>query len=405
MRLSIALRNLLRHKLRSLLSLSMIAGGVAAIIIFRGYSHNTVEFIKELAADNQYGHLQIARKSQFEPHGESRSEKMLQNTNELKAAIEKVPGVIKTSGRISSYGLVSNGDNTVSTMLVGYDPTVEIMSDRIFHIDEGETLQSATGNEILVGIGLRKQLNVNPGDTLSVLAHTVDGVINAYDLTVKGIFQTGTTDVDNQVLFLPLKTMQTLLDTDTLDIITIRTTDLNTVDALKAPILAEVRKIDNSVVVKTWRDLADLFRRIEEFFSIQNALVQTILISLMLLGIMNTVSMTVFERTGEIGTVRSLGESRSTILKQFLFEGALLGVIGVVAGYISAIIMIIIINAINIPIALPGASTDVIVEIDFVPSAFVLAAILGLGTTIIATYLPSARAAKMQIVEALRKNI
>lgn len=405
MRLSIALRNLLRHKLRSLLSLSMIAGGVAAIIIFRGYSHNTIEFIKELSADNQYGHLQIARRSQFEPHGESRSDKMLQNADQLKAAIEKVPGVVKTSGRISSYGLVSNGDNTVSAMLVGYDPTVEIMSDRIFHITEGETLQSATGNEILVGIGLRKQLNVNPGDTLSVVAHTVDGIINAYDLTVKGIFLTGTTDVDNQVLFLPLKTMQTLLDTDRLDIITVRTTDLNTVEKLKDPVLAASVNIDKDLVVKTWRDLADLFRRIEEFYSIQNALVQTILISLMLLGIMNTVSMTVFERTGEIGTVRSLGESQTTILKQFLLEGSLLGIIGVVVGYISAVIMIIVINAARIPVALPGASTDVMVEIDFVPSAFLLAAVLGLGTTIIATYLPSARAAKMQIVEALRKNI
>ena len=76
MRLKLAIRNITRHRLRSLLSIGMIAGAVISMIIFRGFSDYSLEALKHIAAENQYGHMQIAYNKYWSPGKESRKEKM-----------------------------------------------------------------------------------------------------------------------------------------------------------------------------------------------------------------------------------------------------------------------------------------------------------------------------------------
>ena len=125
----------------------------------------------------------------------------------------------------------------------------------------------------------------------------------------------------------------------------------------------------------------------------------------MFLGILNTISMTVIERTGEIGTLRSMGESRSDIISQFVLESIFIGILGFIVGLVLSIIFINLIAAAHIMTEMPGASIPFRIQINFLLDSVIYSGCLAMVTTIVATLIPAVRAAKMDIVDALRKNI
>ena len=104
MRLKLAFRNISRHSLRSLLSISMIASAVTAVILFQGFSENSLYAIKTIAAENQYGNMQIAKLSHWSPEKENKSERMF-SLVELEELESKFPAIEKISGRASFFGL------------------------------------------------------------------------------------------------------------------------------------------------------------------------------------------------------------------------------------------------------------------------------------------------------------
>lgn len=404
MRFKLALRNISRHRLRSMLSIGMIAGAVVSMIVFRGFSNYSLEALKRIAAENQYGHMQMAYEKYWSPGKESRKEKMfeLATLNNLK---NTHPYLEKISGRLSFFGLVSNGDLSVGAKIIGVDTENEPTFSKSMRILSGNFVSSKDAKEVMIGSLLSKQLNVHPGDYVTVLTNTVDGVMNAMDLTVSGIYTAGIDEIDGQVIYMPLMTTQSILDTTNVDLAVFKFNKLEDAEKHEEELSKSVKSINPQYKVRTWRDLAVLFRQVDKFYGVQNTIVEGILLALMFLGILNTVSMTVVERTGEIGTLRSLGESRKDIVKQFLLESFVISIIGVIVGLFSSLILIQIIHAAHIMTEMPGASIPFQIRINFLFSAVFFSSLLAIVTAIIATYIPAMRASKMDIVEALRKNI
>jgi putative ABC transport system permease protein len=404
MRLKLAVRNITRHRLRSLLSVGMIAGAVISMIIFRGFSDYSLEALKRIAAENQYGHMQIAFNKYWSPGKESRKEKMF-DLNTLNPLKEQFSSIEKISGRLSFFGLVSNGDLSVGAKIIGVDTINEPTFSKSMRILSGQFVSGHDAREVMVGSLLSKQLNVKPGDSITVLTNTVDGIMNAMDLTVSGIYSAGIDEIDGQVIYLPLNTTQLILDTPNVDLAVIKFNQLSESEANASKINIASEKLNPDFKARTWRELAVLFRQVDKFYGVQNTIIECILLALMFLGILNTVSMTVVERTGEIGTLRSMGESRKDIIKQFVIESFLIGVIGVILGIIASIFIIQLIHAAGIMTEMPGASIPFQIRINFLYSAVIFSSLLAIVTAVIATLIPAIRASKMDIVEALRKNI
>lgn len=404
MRFKIALRSIIRHRLRSLLSISMIAGGVSAIILFHGLSDFMLSAIKYIASENQYGNMQIAKEKFWNPGKESRKLRMF-NLNELDQMRRLHPDIIRIGGRLSFFGLVSNGDLSVGGKVIGIDYTNEPNFTKSMKITSGNFFGESNAKEAVVGQLLAKQLNVKPGDNITVLTNTVDGVMNAMDLNVSGIFSAGIDEIDSQVIYIPLALTQMILDTPEVDIAVLKFSSLSKAEASTKKINQELQKENNSLRARSWRELAVLFRQVDKFYLVQNRMIEGILLALMFLGILNAVSMTVVERTGEIGTLRSFGESRNDIIFQFILESLILTFFGVVLGTISSWIFVQIIHASKIVTEMPGASVPFTLNINFLFSSVLYASFLAFTTTVVATYLPAKRAAHMNIVDALRKNI
>lgn len=404
MRFTLALRNIIRHRLRSALSVFMIAGAVLAIIIFRGFSDYSLTALKKIAAENQFGHMQIAKDKYWAPGKESRSERMFL-LNEIAEVKNKYTDIDSISGRLSFYGLVSNGDLSVGAKMIGVDITGEPQFATTMRMISGVFFTGPNVNEAIVGRLLAKQLSLKEGDNITVLTNTIDGVMNAMDLTVTGIFSAGIDEIDAQFIYLPLSVTQSILDTEYVDIAVIKLKDVNLTNKNFPKIESDLKDKNTGLIAKTWRELAVLFRQVETYYGVQNSMVEGILLILMFLGILNTVSMTVVERTGEIGTLRSMGEKRSDIVKQFVLESFLLSIVGIIVGVLFSFLMISIIHGANIMTEMPGASTPFQIRIHFLASSVIYAGILSMTTALIATAVPAYRAARLDIVDALRKNI
>lgn len=404
MRIKIAIRNITRHRLRSLLSVCMISGAIVAMILFRGFSDYSMQALKRVAAENQYGHMQIALEKYWYPGKENRKERMF-NITDLNLLKERHSEIDKISGRLSFFGLVSNGDLSVGAKLIGVDIVNEPNFQKSMRILNGKFITQNDAKEILIGSLLAKQMNVLPGDSITVLTNTVDGIMNAMDLTVAGIYTAGIDEIDSQVAYLPLSINQTILDTQNVDIAVVHFKQLDFAIKNQPKINQTAKAVNPNFIARHWKDLAVLFRQVEKFYGVQNKLIEGILLALMFLGVLNTVSMTVVERTGEIGTLRALGESQKDIIKQFVLESLMISVIGIIGGIIGSLIIINIIEASHIMTEMPGASIPFQIKINFLFSAVLYACFLSTTTTIIATYIPALRASKMDVVEALRKNI
>lgn len=404
MRIKLALRNITRHRLRSLLSLTMIAGAVAAVIIFQGFSAYSVNSLKKIAAENQYGNMQIAADKYWNPGKEPRAQRLFA-LSDLNAIKDKFPAIESLSGRLSFFGLVSNGDLSVGGKMIGVDPIGEPQFYKSMKITGGSFFKNNGTKEAMVGKLLAKQMNVKAGDDITVLTNTIDGVMNAMDLKIAGLFSAGIDEIDSQVIYLPLTVTQEVLDTKLVDIGVVKFKKLEFAEENLAGINNELKNTKPYLFAKSWRQLAILFRQVDKFYSVQNRLIEAILLALMFLGILNTVSMTVVERTGEIGTLRSLGESRKDIVMQFVLESVFLSIIGIACGISLAAGLVELIDRVKIMTEMPGASTPFQIQVFFLTSSIIYASVLAASTTVIATVIPALRASRLDIVEALRKNI
>lgn len=405
MRFKIALRNILRNKHRTILNLIMIAGGFSAIVLFQGFASQLIVDLRHAAINNQYGHLQVAKKNFWEQKAtEGAKDRAIDNPSEVIEKLKKIPGVEYASGRISFYGLLSSGDQTISAQFIGVDPLVEKRMVKGLKIIDGKGFSEVDlkTNPVIGGKGIVRMINGKVGQDLTILTNTFDGVVNAIDVNLAGTFLTQMVEIDDTTVFLPLELAQKLLDTQSVERVVVLIDEDDKLNHIRDEV---AKSVDESLLTKIWTELAYLLQQVEDFYSVQNMVIEIIILLLVLLSISNTVGMSIFERTGEIGTLRAMGDKSSEIIKNFCLEGFILGVMGSFLGVILAVLLSMFINYLAIPITIPGATVPLPVIIDYIPRAYALSGLLLVITTMAATYVPASKISKMNIVEALRHNI
>lgn len=155
----------------------------------------------------------------------------------------------------------------------------------------------------------------------------------------------------------------------------------------------------------TWRTLNSFYENTVALYERQFGFLQLIILVLVLLGVANSVNMSAFERVGEFGTMMALGNRRGDIRRLVIVENVLLGMIGgglgVALGGVSALVL----SAIGIEMPPPpNANLGYTAHIRLVPSVLASSFSVGLVATVLASLLPAWRVARIQPVDALRRN-
>lgn len=402
--ISLAFRNIIRQKQRSLISLGAIIFGVCSLILASGFIEWIFIDFRETSIRSQLGHLQITRPGYQEEGKANPYHFLLPDTQpELKltsSSLEKIKVIVP---RLSFSGLISSGESTLSFIGEGVDPNEQNFFGDALQLTTGNYLSGNNTFQIIMGEGLSRNLGVETGDNVTLLVNTASGGINAIEVTISGLFTTVTKSYDDNAIRIPIETAQKLIrvtGAHSWIVLLNHTEDTNQVLSLLHDQLPQ-----SKFEITPWYQLADFYNKTTVLLSKQVLAIKIIIAIIILLSISNTMSISVIERTGEIGTAMALGIKQTKILYMFLTEGILLGCIGGILGVMIGYLLANIISSVGIPMPPPpGMARGYIGEI-LVTQSMVLEAIsLAIGTTLIASVYPAWKASKLQIVDALRHN-
>lgn len=399
--LKLAARNLLRHRRRSLFALGTVGGGVVAFLLAGGFIQWIFIDMRESTIHSQLGHIQLVRPD-FLSGGQADPYRYLIDDTPIDATTAaNMPAIQTLAPRLTFGGLLSKGDATVSFIGEGIDPALEAPISRAITVRQGKDLTDSPANSVLLGEGLAASIGAAPGDTVVLLGTTATGGVNAVECQVAGIFTTITKAYDDVVLRAPIGVARSLMRVDGATSWVILLDDTARTDATVTQLRAALPASQFDVV--PWSDLADFYNKTVELFTRQVGVVRLLIALIVVLSISNTLTMSVLERTSEIGTAMAIGVKRRGILQQFISEGLLIGVVGGVGGIALGLLLGQLISAIGIPMPPPpGMAHGFTGQIAITPALAFDALVLAIGTTLLASVFPAWKASRMIIVDALR---
>ena len=385
------------------MALVSVGAGVVALILAGGFIDWIYWSMRETTIGSRLGHIQVVRSGYFKQGTANPFDYLLPARSPHNDAIAKLPNVRSVAPRLTVSGLISHGDQTASFLGEGIDAALEAPFERFVTITSGRGLATDDPEAIIVGEGLASNLGLKIGDTVVLIANRRSGGINAIEVRIRGTFATATKAYDDSALRMPISAARRLLDAGGAHAWVVILDDTERTDAVAAKVASLVagQRLD----VVPWHQLADFYNKTVELFSKQVGVMRFIIVVIVVLSISNTFMRNILERTAEIGTMMALGARRVTILRRFLLEGAVLGVLGGVAGALVAIALAHIISSIGIPMpAPPGMSHGFVGAIRVEPRLIAEALVLATITTLVACVYPSWKASRLSIVDALRHN-
>lgn len=401
--LKIAFRNIFRNKVRSYITLGAIAFGCISLILTGGFINDTFIKLRESLIHSQFGHIQIYKEGYFEKGSSKPFDYLIENYRDLEKHIRDIPHVKNIANRLQFSGLLSNGENTISFLGQGVDPEGEKELSTWIKIEYGEMISTNDAYGAILGRGLAASLDAKVGDFLTILTNTRDGAINAIDIEVKGIFYSFAKEYDDRVLKLPLDTAQKLLYFNAVQAMVVLLDETESTDAVKMALANMFEENRFSLEVKTWADLADYYNKLVELYKRQFGVLKFIISIVVVLSIINTMSMSIFERTREIGTIMAMGTKKNEVLSMFMLEGLVLGWLGGSLGVVLGIVSAKIISYIGIPMPpAPGSTVGYVASIGIFPGVIIFAFLFSVVTALAGSFYPSFKASRLNISEALR---
>jgi putative ABC transport system permease protein len=402
MEIKLARRNLVRERKRTLISLAAIVVGVVGYVLAAGFIDWIFWAIRESAIDNGLGHVQVSAKG-FRDAGQADPRAFeIPLDGPQRAAIARLPGVVAVAPRLQASGLASHGDVTVPFVAEGVDPVIDSKISKDLAV-EGDPLDAAAPNGVLLGRGLAAALNVSRGGDVAFLTSTQHGGMSGVEGTVRGVFSTGVKAYDDVAVRMPLPLAQQLARTTRVHLWVIGLDDTARTDETARAVAAIAGSA--GMEVRTWLQLSDFYRKTVRLMSRQMTVVAVLIAMILVLGIANLLTMSTLERTGEIGTMLAIGTTRGGVLRIHFAEGLLLGAVGAIVGVAIGIALALVISWIGIPMPPPpGREAGYRAEIIVSASALVDALVLALASAAIGAAYPAWKASRMPIVDALRFN-
>jgi putative ABC transport system permease protein len=401
--LSLAWRNLVRQKRRTVLMGAVVAFGFAAFALAGGFIAQSFEGLKE-GTIQTVGQLQAVDRRAVTATEEKTLEFGLHDASRARAIVLRDPAVASVLPRIDFVGLATSGAKSVPYLGVGVDPEPEAAATGARElVVSGSYLTGDGGDGVLLGTGLASALNVKVGDSLTLMATTPDGTLNAVDAVVRGLTDVRIKELNDRYLACGVSLSWRLLQSpETVSKLVIFLKPRSDEGKAAARLDRALNAAGYPVAIRHWRELAVFYGQVKLLYIGIFGFVGAVLAVIVILSAAIVMTMAVTERTREIGTLRALGTRPSGILGMFLAEGAALAAVGCAAGMVLALAIRAVLNASGIILPPPpGATHGMPINVQFYPLAYAAGLVAMLATMAIASYFPARRASRLSIVDAL----
>ncbi len=403
--LKIALLNIFRNSRRSIITFLAMAVGSATLICLGGFMEYSFQGLRETTIRTQLGHFQVYRKGYIENSLRDPYKYLIKDYSSITKDLAKIYDVDAITQRLSFAGLIAKDNLTFSALFIGVNPKLEGNFTAFESIVDGRQLNDKDKYGAVLGSELAKALNLKIGSSLTVLTNTVDGMINAIDVEVVGVSQSGSKDYDKVFVKIPIDLMQRVLNTSGVEKLLILLNDTDNIIKAEKHLkeILSTKENKEKYEYATWLDLAEYYQGVKNIYTGFFDFVQVTIFIVVFFGIYNTLSMSIFERTKEIGTLRAIGFFKFDIIKMFILEALVLGVIGSILGILLSCLIAYGLNLSGgIYIAPPpGQTTGYVAEILLVPAIIIKAAVMVIVISLLSAIYPSVNGVKKSIVDAL----
>jgi len=329
----IAWRNLWRRKRRTLITGISIGFGVMLAVTFTGTGDYGYTNMINTSAIMGLGHVTI------EPHGYNQTpslDKRLRKTGQIRERVLAMPGVNDAIVRIMGQAMFASASKTIGGVFMGIDPAQESPEQNLLirSLVQGELFSGKDSRGVVVGSKMAEKLNLRIGKKLVYTTTDVSGEIVSEIARVTGIFKTGVNEVDGGMVLLPINSMRATLHYDAQDatLLAVIINDQRHAERMRDKIsLAEG---DPQIEVLSWQQTQAELAGIITMDRSGNYISQFLIGLLIAAGILNTLLMSVLERTREFGVMMAVGMSPRTLFMLVVVESLWLAIIGIVIGII-----------------------------------------------------------------------
>ena len=398
---SVALRFLREGRFQSLLIIVGVAAGVAVVAyisaLVSGLQTNTLN--KTLGAQ---AHIVISPPDERvapawpvapgERHAsetQARAQRLctIANWPAVDAAMSRRAGISAVSPMTSGAALARRGEATRAIALTGVDLA---RYDRIVNLREKLVAGSFRigPGEAIVGKTLAEDLGVRVGDRITLSTDS-----RSDSVRINGLVDLGIKDLNRRVVIVPQRSAQSLLDlTGGATQIDLRVNDVWAAQTLAASLAREL-----PCKVESWQDANTQLVTALNAQSISTTLIRSVVMVVVVLGIASVLVVSVVQKQREIGILRAMGAQRAQILRVFLIQGGMVGLLGSVLGTGIAMGMIKVFTTF-----VRGADGLPLFSITLPPETALQTMAMALAAGLLAAVAPARRAARMDPAQAIR---
>lgn len=330
---SMAWRNLWRRKRRTLITAISIGFGVMLAVTFTGSGDYWYTNMINAGATMGLGHITI------EPNGYNQTpslDKRLLNARQIRNHVLTMPGVSNAIVRIMGQAMFASARKTIGGMFLAVDPAQESPDQNLLlsSMIQGQLFPGADGRGIVVGKKMAEKLNLRIGKKLVYTTTDINGEIVSEIARVTGIFETGVGEVDGALVLLPINSVRAILHYDDEDatLVAVTVYDQRYSERIRDKIAAAVGNPLREVL--TWKQTQTELAGIITMDKSGNYISQVLIGLLIAAGILNTLLMSVLERTREFGVMMAIGMSPGSLFKLVIVESFWLALIGLAVGII-----------------------------------------------------------------------
>lgn len=327
----IALRNILRNKKRSLITLSAVSFGLGALIFLRsfmfGAQHQMVENITtSLTSDAQI--VPKALENIYNTNG------YIEDPESIRKILYDDPRILNFAERVIAGGIVSSATNSIATFIVGFDPVQEVAIQSRRDVTQGRLLTRDDEHGAAIGEKMRQMMGVDIGDKIIVTAQDYYGALAGEAFTLVGTFETGNDQIDNGTVMLLTSTAQRMLSLEhRLSKIALKIQSGQNIEKVVHDLRKKIQGMGGTELrVLTWEELIPMMAQLIRFQNGMLFIVVLIVLTVVAAGILNTLMMSIVERVREFGLMMALGTKPSQVIFLVVTESFLLTSFGALLG-------------------------------------------------------------------------
>jgi ABC-type lipoprotein release transport system permease subunit len=399
----LAWRNIWRNTRRTVISTLALGAGVLAIVSIHSFEEVAYHAMIHAVTAGLMGHVQV--------HGLGYQESpevgtVVPDPAAVESRLVAAVPAARTERRVVGAGLAGAGDVSTAVVIIGIEPQ-KAGAQALLKIEEGAPLGAVPAHEAVIGDALARELGVAIGGEVVLIGQAADGSLANDRFRVAGTVDAGSFDANATMVFLHIADAQSFfaLGEGVHQVIVRLPTDEEDVSH---PLSLLAGALDVSrLEIMAWSDIIPELKGAIDAKRRNTGVADLIVFLIVALGILNTMTMSTFERTREFGVMASLGTRRGRILSMVLLEAMFQGAIGFALGVCLAWALAQGFGTVDMSglmggVDVLGARPPDVLRLAIDPGSVVRAGTITVLTMLGGGLLPAIRASRLKPVEATR---